>query len=708
MYTRSDNIEIMFGDDNDDIIEHLFESSLQKYEENLQNKMAGSEFEFDGVNFLYYDFNKTSINRGGSYIDSPKRLKDKKSTINPKNNDDKCFQYVATLALNLDKIKKDPQRVSKIKPFIEKYNWEDIDFPSTSKDWKKFECNNEVTLNILYVPYNTKKINIAYKSKNNLTHERQIILLMISDDQKWHYLVVKNLSGLLRGITSNHKEDFYCLNCFHSYRTENKLESHKKICENHDYCYVEMPTKDNNIIKYNHGEKSIKVPFIIYADLECLLEKMSTCINNPNESSTTKINKHIPSGYSIFISCSFDESKNKLNYYRGKNCMKKFGKDLKKHATRIINHEKKKIIPLTKEEKINYNDQKVCYIYKKEFDTIDKKHHKVRDHCHYTGKYRGAAHNICNLRYKVPNEIPVVFQNGSTYDYHFIIKELVKEFEGNFDCLRENTEKYITFSVPLKKKIENKNLEITYKIKFIDSLRFMSSSLSKLVDNLSEGIHNNKYVDCKSNLDYIKTKNEKRILECYNCKQRYRKKFNKELIKRFASTFEFCNNDTTGSTAEPSSLERSFSERINKFVLLLGKGVYPYEYADTWERFSEISLPSKKDFYSNLNMEDISDIDYRHANNVFKVFKLENLGNYHDLYVQSDTLLLADVFNNFRDMCLKEYELDPAHNLSLPRLAWQACLKKTKKNYNNNEESSYIQYLDANNLYGWAMSKKYQ
>ena len=669
MYTRTDNIEIMFGDDNDDTIEQLFESLLQKYEENLQNKMRGSEFEFDGVNFLYYDFNKTSINRGGSYIDSPKWLKDKKSTINSKNNDDKCFQYAVILALNLDKIKKDPQRVSKIKPFIEKYNWEDIDFPSSSKDWKKFECNNEVALNILYVPSNTKKINIAYKSKNNLTQEKQIILLIISDGQKWHYLVVKNLSGLLRGITSNHKEDFYRLNCFHSYRTENKLEPHKKICENHDYCHVEMPIKDNNIIKYNHGEKSMKVTFIIYADLECLLEKMSTCINNPSESSPTKINKYTPSGYSIFTSCSFDESKNKLNYYRGKDCMKKFCKDLKENATRIINYEKKKIIPLTKEEKINYNDQQICYICKKEFDKSDKKHHKVRDHCHYTGKYRDAAHNICNLRYKVPKEIPVVFHNGSTYDYHFITKDLVKEFEGNFDCLGENTEKYITFSVPLKKKIKNKNLEITYKIKFIDSFRFMSSSLSKPVDNLSEGIHNNKCADCKSNLDYIKTKNEKLILECYNCKQRYRKKFNKELIKRFASTYEFCNNDTTGSTAEPSSLERSSSERINKFVLLLRKGVYPYKYADTWERFSEISLPSNKDFYSNLNMEDISDIDYRHANSVFKVFKLENLGDYHDLYVQSDTLLLADVFNNFRDMCLKEYGLDPAHFLSLPGLA---------------------------------------
>ena len=129
------------------------------------------------------------------------------------------------------------------------------------------------------------------------------------------------------------------------------------------------------------------------------------------------------------------------------------------------------------------------------------------------GKYRGTAHNICNLRYKVPKEIPIVFYNGSIYDYHFIIKELVKNFESKFECLGENTEKYITFSVPIKKKIENKDLEITYKIKFID--RFMASSLSKLVDNLSEGIHNNKCSDCGSNLDYIKItakrKNEKLI-----------------------------------------------------------------------------------------------------------------------------------------------------------------------------------------------------
>ena len=150
---------------------------------------------------------------------------------------------------------------------------------------------------------------------------------------------------------------------------------------------------------------------------------MSTCINNPNESSTTEINKHTPSGYSIFTHCSFDKFKNKLNYYRENDCMKKFCKDLREHATKIINYEKKKMIPLTAEEKIHYNKQKICYICKKEFNINDEKNYKVRDHCHYTRKYGGAAHNICNLRYKVPKEIPIVFHNGSTYDYHFIIKD---------------------------------------------------------------------------------------------------------------------------------------------------------------------------------------------------------------------------------------------------------------------------------------------
>ena len=190
--------------------------------------------------------------------------------------------------------------------------------------------------------------------------------------------------------------------------------------------------------------------------------------------------------------------------------------------------------------------------------------------------------------------------------------------------------------------------------------------------------------------------------------------------------YQFCNGD------------------INKFVLLQRKGVYPYEYMDSWERFNETSLTEKNFFYSELNLEDITNEGYAHAQKMFEEFKLKNLGDYHDLYVQCDTLLLADVFENFRNKCIEIYKLDPAHFSSAPGLAWEACLKRTGvklelltdtdmllmvekrirggmcqaihsyanannkyiNNYDEDIESSYLMYLDANNLYGWAMSQK--
>ena len=223
---------------------------------------------------------------------------------------------------------------------------------------------------------------------------------------------------------------------------------------------------------------------------------------------------------------------------------------------------------------------------------------QVRDHCLFTGKFRGAAHCICNLRYKVPQEIPVKIHNGSTYDYHFLIKELAEGFKGQFECLGENTEKYITFSVPIKKEHDN-GKTITYKIKFIDSCRFMPSKLSNLVDNLSE-INNKDCKTCmerkniKSECEFIGLKNNRLNYRCKECNGTSNKSIN-ELIEKFPNTYQFCNGD------------------LNKFVLLLRKGVYPYEYMDSWERFNETSLPPKKDFYNELTLEDISDKNYEHT-----------------------------------------------------------------------------------------------
>ena len=272
MHAKSDNIEIMMGSETDEIIEELLKSLLQRCQEGLEESIKESEVIFDSVDVLYYDLHKISLNRAGSYKDSPEWLKNKKATINSKNNDNKCFQYAIAVALNYQNIKNNPERISKIKPFTDQYNWKEKCFPSHKKDRKKFESNNKsFALNVLYVPYNTEKMRHAYKSKYNLNRKNQIILLMVTDGEKWLYLAVKQLSALLRGITFNNNREFYCLNCFHSFRTENKLKKHKNVCEYHDYCYVEIPKVDNKILKYNHGEKSIKVPFIIYADLEPLL-----------------------------------------------------------------------------------------------------------------------------------------------------------------------------------------------------------------------------------------------------------------------------------------------------------------------------------------------------------------------------------------------------------------------------------------------------
>ena len=271
------------------------------------------------------------------------------------------------------------------------------------------------------------------------------------------------------------------------------------------------------------------------------------------------------------------------------------------------------MIPLTDNANKYYEEQKECYIYQKEF-CCDKNQKmkfklckKVRDHCHYTGKFRGAAHSICNLRYKVPQEIPVKIHNGSKYDYHFIIRELAEEFKGQFECLGENTEKYITFSVPIKKEHDN-DKTITYKIKFIDSCRFMPSKLSNLVDNLSE-INNQ---DCKTCIEKKNIKSQCEFIGFKNNRLNYRcKEFNgtstksvNDLIKKFPRMYKFCNGN------------------LNKFVLLLRKGVYPYEYMGCWERYNETFLPPKKDFYSELILEDISIIlaDYLHAQKVFNEY----------------------------------------------------------------------------------------
>ena len=307
----------------------------------------------------------------------------------------------------------------------------------------------------------------------------------------------------------------------------------------------------------------------------------------------------------------------------------------------------------------------------------------MKDHCHFTGKYHGAAHNKCNLSCRKPLIIPVVFHNLQGYDARLFIKQLAKVV-GDLTSIPTTEEKYITFSKHIHvdqyySKKREKVLLKKFEIRFIDSFKFLQTSLANLVSNLQPSDFTNLQKNIKTNSS-----------------------------------------------------------------ILTRKGVYPYDYVTSIDKLKETKLPPKEAFYSLLYNEEISDQDYQHAYNVWNTFNCQNLQDYHDLYLKSDVLLLADVFENFRKTCLKYYKLDPCHYYTAPGLAWDACLKLTKQklqlltdydmlmmfekgirggishiskryaeannkymiHYNKTQPSTYIQYLDANNLYGWAMSQK--
>ena len=344
-------------------------------------------------------------------------------------------------------------------------------------------------------------------------------------------------------------------------------------------------------------------------------------------------------------------------------------------------YQKPKPLVLTKEEEKEFQYATICHICEEKLSS-DKKS-KVRDHCHFTGKYRGAAHNKCNLECRKPLILPVVFHNLQGYDSHLFIKKLAK-VQGDLFSIPATEEKYITFSkfVEVDQYYSKKREKVLFKkfeIRFIDSFKFLQTSLSNLVSNLQS-------TDFKNLQKNVKT--------------------NSSLLTR--------------------------------------KGVYPYDYVTSIKQLKETKLPPKEAFYSKLTNEEIKDEDYLHANNVWNNFNCQTIQDYHDLYLKSDVLLLADVFENFRKTCLKYYKLDPCHYYTAPGLAWDACLKMTKqelqlladydmlmmfekgirggishiskryaeannkymKDFDKTKPSTFIQYLDANNLYGWAMSQK--
>ena len=680
---------ILDGTNENEAYDEMAEEILEEID---KTEMAeGSGWRFEKVIKLVLHTTKWDTINAGSYIELPQALKNKKAIINMKNQDDKCFLWSVLRALNL-KDKNNERIDNDLKSKEDTLNMQGIQYPVSFRGIDRFErLNPEISITVLGYNNENERVNTLKVSKYTGC-EHDIVLLLIKDGEKSHYCLVKNKSALLASQINNHKGTSHiCLNCINGFNSEKSLKKHKEYCYNNECVNIMMPPP-NTFLRFKNFRYSERAPFVIYADFESFIKHMDSCDPDPNHSYTKKYQKHKPSGFSYYIKCFNDtlckeifNDDTKRIYIKTKeeepDAEDVFVKWLEEDVKKIANIKPKKMV-ITEEEKKQFDKASDCWLCGEELNIQDK----VRDHCHYTGRYRGAAHNKCNLNYSKPKGVPVFFHNLSGYDSHLFIRSLASPNpKENIECIPNNEENYITFT---KNKIvgqyTNKKGEVkdkTFKIVFKDSLKFLLSSIEALVNNLPE--------------DGFKI-----------------------ISKHFT----------------PEQVE-----------LIKQKGFYPYEYMDTEEKFNDPNPPPREAFYSKLTGKGITEKNYKHVLNVWNTFNMKSMKDYHKLYNETDVLLLADVFENFRDLCLKIYGLDPAYYFTAPGLAWDACLKMTNINlellsetnmllmfekgirggisvisnrygeannkyignrFNKNKLLKYLIYLDANNLYGDAMSKK--
>ena len=670
-YFHSDTYINLESTDVKEILFKVIHSILEKISIYQQN---GSGWYFKEI--VHLEIHTVNFNpmRGSSYIQLPDWIMRKKALLNIKNKDNKCFLWCVLRYLHPKG--KNAELLTDLKQKENSLNTKGIKFPVRVKDISKFEKLNKDLpgINVFSVNENNKFYPLRMAQKNP---QETIDLFLYEEDKRYHF------SRLFRSqITSRTNGKIHiCKRCFSHFSKEELYQKHIEYCSSNESVAVKMPPK-NSKLGFNNYYKQLPIPFVVYADFECFTKPINTCNPNPADSYTLDYQKHEPSGFCFYIKGIVSNIFKPIIYIKQKdsdNIAEIFVSKLAMITRKLYDdfYRHPKPLKLTKKEQLSFDKAETCHICSKEL-----KDDKVRDHCHFTGQYRGAAHKSCNLQCRKPLILPVVFHNLQGYDAHLFIKQL-SGIQGELNCIPATEEKYISFSKKIKvdeyrSKRTGETVSLNFEIRFIDSFKFLQTSFANLVGNLQpDDFHNTKVI---------------------------------------------------------------FKDNVE---LLTRKGVYPYDYISSIEKLSETKLPSKEQFYSKLNDEDITDEDYQHAQNVWKTFKCKSIRDYHDLYLKSDVLLLADVFENFRKTCLKHYNLDPAHYYTSPGLAWDACLKETgqqlellhdydmlmmfergirggithiskryseannkyMKDYNPDKPSKYIQYLDANNLYGWAMSQ---
>ena len=368
--------------------------------------------------------------RGETWIPLPKELADKKAIINMQNKDNKCFLWCVLRALNP---KSDhPERLDKeLMGKVNTLNMEGIDYPVSLKDLNKFEKQNP---NITITVFGYERKN-DYPLRNNTNTDRDynIIIMLIEEGGVKHYCLVKNISRLLSSQASNHDgKHYFCLRCLNPFWCQEALDKHKEYCNEYEAVKIELPKK-GTMLEFKNYQRLEKVPFLVYADFESFIKPLDTCDLNPEGSYTKQYQKHEPSSFCYYIKCFNDEVyEPKLVTYMGEDTAQKFVEMLEEYIKIITNIPEKKMI-FGENEKGRSDEETKCCICNGEFDNDVK----VRDHCHFTGRYRGAAHNSCNLRYRKPNFTPVVFHNLSGYDSHLFTENLGFS-QGNIDCIPNN------------------------------------------------------------------------------------------------------------------------------------------------------------------------------------------------------------------------------------------------------------------------------
>ncbi|KAK3735533.1 hypothetical protein QZH41_005010 [Actinostola sp. cb2023] len=627
----------------------------------LEYQREGSGWQLDKV--LHLDLGVVAYKpvEGASYLPLPKKIKNKKAVLNVQNDDLKCFLWSVLAAKHPIDRRDQPHRVNHYKPYESELNMAGIDYPVKIDQVKKFERQNPTT-SVSVFGFEEQELFPLYITKDK--KELHVNLLLYSQDTRRHYCLIRDLDRLLSIITRHEHRMYHCNYCMHGFVRQDLLDDHEPHCGRHGPQKIKLPDEDHTTLQYTEVQKQLKVPFVIYADFESILIEHDKSELDRNKSFTQKTQHHQPCGFCYTIVSTVEDYCKPPVVYRGEDAVDKFLENLieeEKQITEMLTV----VVPMeiTNEQEQAFQEATVCHIC-----GFDLGADRVRDHDHLTGLYRGVAHNECNLNYKFTGNIPVVFHNLRGYDSHLIMQGLGKMTSEKISCIPNNTEKYISFSVG--------------NLVFIDSLQFMDASLERLVANLS-----------KDGDDQF------------------------TILKKYVE-----------------------SDKLN---LLLRKGVYPYEYMNSFNKFQETQLPPKGAFYSSLKDSSITEDDYEHAQKVYREFRCQNLGEYHDLYLKSDVLLLADVFENFRTICLEYYQLDPGHFYTSPGLSWSACLKMTgvelelltdpdmylfieeglrggismithrhaKANnpyvdgYDPEQHNNYLMYLDANNLYGWAMSQ---